>query len=80
MVNAGQRIFPQRITILYISGKAKRATFARKVALFGIRLYARSERGPERSYYRLAIFCAMYRSSLRSSSSALLNKRRSLLR
>ena len=30
--------------------------------------------------YRLAIFWAMYRSSLRSSSSALLSKRRSLLR
>src|ERR1700685_982208 len=30
--------------------------------------------------YRLAIFCAMYRISLRSSSSALLNRRRSLLR
>src|SRR5271155_1099407 len=30
--------------------------------------------------YRLAIFWAMYRMSLRSSSSALLNRRRSLLR
>jgi len=37
-------------------------------------------RASERSYYRLAIFCAIYSSSLRSSSSALLSKRRSLLR
>ena len=39
-----------------------------------------SKRELRRSYYRLAIFWAMYSSSLRSSSSALLSKRRSLFR
>jgi hypothetical protein len=39
-----------------------------------------SKRELRRSCYRLAIFWAMYSSSLRSSSSALLSKRRSLFR
>lgn len=48
--------------------------------LFSVKVVSTQARTRSPNYYRLAIFWAIYSSSLRSSSSALLSKRRSLLR